>query len=134
MPEGFVFSVGLAMFAATCAGIGEEVITRGALQPVFGILPIALLHGILHAHIAHTPVFIVKVMIWSAVMGIFRRYTNTTTVVIAHAGFNLDRLFCSSLQIHKYPLRSLRPLLARSFPVRARRTCRLAFATTSDYP
>jgi len=87
--ETFIPSVILALIMAFCAGISEEILIRGALQPVFGILPSALLHGILHAHIAHAPVLIIKVTIWSAFMGLIRRYTNTTTTVIAHVGLNL---------------------------------------------
>jgi hypothetical protein len=89
----FVPSVILAMAITLFAGIGEEILIRGALQPVFGILPSALLHGILHAHLAHAPIFIVKVTIWSIFMGLVKRYTNTTTTIIGHAGFNLITIF-----------------------------------------
>ena len=86
-------SVVLALATALCAGIGEETLIRGALQPVFGILPAALLHGMLHGQFAHAPVFIVQVAVWSTVMGIVRRYTNTTTTIIGHAGFNFVTTF-----------------------------------------
>ena len=89
----FVPSVILAMLITLCAGIGEEVLFRGALQPVFGILPAALLQGILHAEIGHNPIFIIKVTIWSIFMGLVRRYTNTTTTIIAHVGLNLITIF-----------------------------------------
>jgi membrane protease YdiL (CAAX protease family) len=89
----FIPSVILALIITLFAGISEEILIRGALQPVFGILPSAILHGLLHAHIAHAPVFIVKVTIWSLFMGLIRRYTNTTTTIIGHAGFNLLTIF-----------------------------------------
>jgi hypothetical protein len=90
---GFVPSVLLAVATALCAGIGEETLIRGALQPVFGIFPAALLHGLLHGQFAHAPVFIVQVALWSVIFGIVRRYTSTTTTIIGHAGFNFLTTF-----------------------------------------
>ena len=82
---GVVASLLLALATALFAGIGEETLIRGALQPVFGIVPAAVLHGILHAQFQHAPIFIVQVAGWSILMGIARRYTNTTTTIIGHA-------------------------------------------------
>lgn len=90
---GFAPSVILALATALCAGIGEETLIRGALQPVFGILPAALLHGMLHGQFAHAPIFIVQVALWSTLMGLVKRYTNTTTTIIGHAGFNFVTTF-----------------------------------------
>lgn len=78
----------LALFTGLCAGIGEETLIRGALQPVFGIFPAAFLHGALHGQFSHAPLLILQVAGWSTIMGIVRRYTNTTTTIITHAGFN----------------------------------------------
>jgi hypothetical protein len=93
---GFVPSVILALATALCAGIGEETLIRGALQPVFGILPAAILHGMLHGQFAHAPIFILQVAIWSTFMGLVKRYTNTTTTIIGHAGFNFVTTFLFS--------------------------------------
>jgi hypothetical protein len=92
-PGGFAPSVVLALATALCAGIGEETLIRGALQPVLGILPAAFLHGMLHGQFAHAPIFIVQVSLWSVCIGIVRRYTNTTTTIIGHAGFNFIMTF-----------------------------------------
>lgn len=83
----------LALATAIFAGVGEETLIRGALQPVFGIFPAAVLHGILHAQFNHAPIFIVQVALWSCVMGLVRKYTNTTTTIIGHAGFNFLTTF-----------------------------------------
>lgn len=83
----------LALATALCAGIGEETLIRGALQPALGIVPAAFLHGILHAQFAHAPTLIIQVALWSCCMGIVRRFTNTTTTIIGHAGFNLVTTF-----------------------------------------
>jgi hypothetical protein len=89
----FGSSVFLAMATALCAGIGEETLIRGAVQPALGILPAAFLHGILHAQFAQAPILILQIAIWSCFMGLTRRFTNTTTTIIGHAGFNLVTTF-----------------------------------------
>lgn len=83
----------LSIATGLCAGIGEETLIRGALQPVFGIFPAAFLHGVLHGQFGHAPIFIVQVAIWSTMMGIVKRYTNTTTTIIGHVGYNLITVF-----------------------------------------
>ncbi len=90
---GFGPSLILALFTGVCAGVGEETLIRGALQPVFGILPAAVLHGLLHGQFSHAPVFLLQVAGWSTMMGIVKRYTNTTTTIIAHSGFNFLTTF-----------------------------------------
>lgn len=86
----------LALSTALCAGIGEEVLMRGAVQPALGILPAALMHGILHAQFQHAPILILQVAGWSIIMGIIRRYTNTTTTLITHVCFNFLMTFLFS--------------------------------------
>ncbi len=89
MAGQFVPSIILALVLTACAGIGEETLFRGALQPVFGILPSALMHGLMFGLFVHSPVFILQVTIWSVLMGLVKRYTNTSTTIIGHAGFNM---------------------------------------------
>lgn len=86
-------SIILALATAICAGVGEETLTRGALQPALGIVPAAILHGVLHAQFSHAPILIIQIAIWSIVFGIVRRFTNTTTTIIGHAGFNFVTTF-----------------------------------------
>lgn len=86
----------LALFTGICAGVGEETLIRGALQPAFGILPAAILHGLLHGQFSHAPVYLAQVAGWSAMMGIVKRYTNTTTTIICHSGFNFLTTFLFS--------------------------------------
>ncbi len=90
---GFTASIILALATALFAGIGEETLSRGALQPVFGIIPAGLMHGALHAQFAQAPIFILQVAGWSCMMGVVRKYTNTTTTIIGHAGFNFVTTF-----------------------------------------
>jgi membrane protease YdiL (CAAX protease family) len=90
---GFTGAIILALATAIFAGVGEETLIRGALQPVFGLVPAAILHGVLHAQFQHAPIFIVQVAGWSILMGIAKRYTNTSTTIIGHAGFNFVTTF-----------------------------------------
>lgn len=91
--EGLGMAVMIALCTAIFAGVGEETLIRGALQPAIGILPAAILHGILHAQFTHAPIFILQVALWSVCIGIVRRFTNTTTTIIGHAGFNFVTTF-----------------------------------------
>jgi membrane protease YdiL (CAAX protease family) len=86
-------SMVLSLATAFCAGIGEETLMRGAVTPALGIVPAGILHGMLHEQFADSPVFIIQVAIWSCLFGILRKYTNTTTTIIGHAGFNLISTF-----------------------------------------
>jgi membrane protease YdiL (CAAX protease family) len=86
-------SLVLALATAIFAGVGEETLIRGAVQPALGIFPAAILHGILHAQFAHAPILIIQVALWSCVMGVVKKYTNTTTTIIGHAGFNFFTTF-----------------------------------------
>ncbi|MGH7486686.1 MAG: CPBP family glutamic-type intramembrane protease, partial [bacterium] len=90
---GLMPSVILALATAVFAGIGEETLIRGALQPALGIVPAGILHGALHGQFAHSPFFIVQIAGWSCLIGIVRKYTSTTTTIIGHAGYNLITTF-----------------------------------------
>ncbi len=94
--DNFSASVILALATAIFAGVGEETLMRGVLQPALGIFPAAVLHGLMHAQFTYAPVLIIQIALWSCVMGIVRRFTNTTTTIIGHAGFNLVTTFLFS--------------------------------------
>ena len=83
----------IAIATGICAGIGEETLIRGALVPVFGALPAGILHGALHGQFQHAPILILQVAGWSTMMGVVRRYTNTTTTTITHVGWNFVMTF-----------------------------------------
>ena len=77
-----ILTLGLA------AGIGEETLFRGALQPRFGLLFTSLLFAILHSQYGITfstlAVFIVGLF-----LGLLRIRFNTTTCVMTHAAYNI---------------------------------------------
>ncbi len=83
----------MATVAGVVAGFEEEITNRGALQPVLGIVPAAILHAALHSQFNAAPLFMVQIFGWSAMMGIAKYYSNTTTTIIAHGLFNFLSCF-----------------------------------------
>lgn len=75
------------MLLALAAGIGEELLFRGALQPAFGIAASSLLFALLHVQYGYTP-FILVVVVIAVVLGLIRRYASTTIAIIVHVGYD----------------------------------------------
>ncbi len=90
---GLASALFISLWVALMAGIEEEVLMRGALQPALGIIPAAFLHACLHTQFAGAPVLMLQIFIWSALVGVVKHYTNTTTTILGHAGFNLISTF-----------------------------------------
>jgi membrane protease YdiL (CAAX protease family) len=81
-----------ALAVGLSAGIGEELLFRGALQPRFGLVLTSLLFAVGHAHYGLSPAMI-EVFVVGLVLGLVRRWTNTTTCLMVHAGYDfLDLL------------------------------------------
>ena len=76
-----------ALIMALSAGIGEELLFRGALQPRFGILLTSAVFALGHVQYALSPA-IIEVFIVGLVLGRLRQKSNTTTCIAAHAGYN----------------------------------------------
>lgn len=76
-----------ALAVGLSAGLGEELLFRGALQPRFGLLLTSLLFAIGHAHYGLSPA-IVEVLVVGLVLGLLRRWTNTTACLVVHAGYD----------------------------------------------
>ena len=72
---------------ALAAAIGEELLFRGALQPVFGLWPTALLFAVAHIQYGITPatafLFVVGI-----VLGYLRRRYNTGVAMFVHFGYD----------------------------------------------
>lgn len=69
---------------AVMAGLCEETMFRGALQPRFGIVATAALFALIHIQYGPTLV-LVWVFAHGIAYGLIRRHINTTTAVLAHA-------------------------------------------------
>lgn len=80
-------SLALALVLAVSAGVGEEILIRGALQPVFGIALSSAFFTLLHTQYLGTPTMGL-IFGLSVGFGYIRREYNTTTAIIAHAVYN----------------------------------------------
>ena len=76
-----------ALTVGLAAGIGEELLFRGALQPRFGIILTTLIFTIAHAQYSLSPALI-AIFIVGYALGIIRNRVNTTAAILVHAGFN----------------------------------------------
>lgn len=82
-----VSTLGLAFLVAATAAIGEEIAFRGALQPVFGLWPTALLFAATHAQYTLTPASLIILGVALAFGWIRLRY-NTTVAIMTHFMYN----------------------------------------------
>jgi membrane protease YdiL (CAAX protease family) len=76
-----------ALILGLSAGIGEELLLRGAVQPRFGILLTSLLFALLHVQYGLAYVLI-GLFLTGVVLGLERRYFGTTTAIMTHALFD----------------------------------------------
>lgn len=72
---------------ALAAGIGEELLFRGALQPVMGIGFTAVVFALVHVQYGFTPIMLFVVFL-AIVLGLVRRYYNTTIAIFVHIGYD----------------------------------------------
>jgi membrane protease YdiL (CAAX protease family) len=73
----------LAVALALSAAVGEEILFRGALQPVFGNLLTSIFFVLMHTQNLIGP-GIVMLFIVSYLLGILREQRNTTAAMIGH--------------------------------------------------
>ena len=74
---------------ALAVGIGEELLFRGALQPALGLGFTSVLFALIHIQYGYTPVTLFIVLV-AIVLGLMRRYYNTTITIIVHVGYNFS--------------------------------------------
>ncbi len=72
---------------ALAAAIGEELLFRGALQPVFGLWPTALLFAVAHIQYSITPATAFLLVV-GVVLGYLRRRHNTSVAMFVHFGYD----------------------------------------------
>lgn len=87
----------VALLLALSAGVGEELLFRGALQPRFGIWFTSLAFTLGHLQYGFSPA-LAEVFIISVILGFVRQKTNTSTCVAIHAIYNLADLILMSLR------------------------------------
>jgi membrane protease YdiL (CAAX protease family) len=82
--------VGVVVLAVT-AGIGEELVFRGILQPRLGILLTNIVFAGFHA-LQYNWDGLLSVFVLGLVFGLVRKYSNTTTSAIVHGCFDFALL------------------------------------------
>jgi uncharacterized protein len=82
-------SVGHWFVLAVATGVGEELLFRGALQPVLGIGFTALIFAFAHIQYGFTAITFFVVVL-GVIFGIIRQRYNTTVAVFVHFGYNFS--------------------------------------------
>ena len=80
-------SLPAALALAVLAGTGEEILFRGALQPVFGLFVTSLLFTLFHTHYGLSPALPILFAV-SVCFGLVRLRFSTTAAIICHATYN----------------------------------------------
>lgn len=88
---------------ALAAGVGEELLFRGALQPIFAIVPTSIVFAVAHTQYGLSPATL-TVFLLSLVLGMIRKRTNTTVAIFTHAGYNFILGLLSLLALRLAPL------------------------------
>lgn len=83
---------------AGAAAIGEEILFRGALQPVFGLTLTTLMFTFVHTQYLGSPALL-YIGIMGALLGWLRLRYGTIAAIIAHFLFNLISLQIASLGV-----------------------------------
>ena len=78
----------LGAVIAVLAGVAEETLFRGALQPRAGILITAALFASIHIQYGASPI-LAMVFVHGLIYGLLRRHINTTTAILTHALYDL---------------------------------------------
>jgi membrane protease YdiL (CAAX protease family) len=88
-PRGLspVSAVLFALLVGVGAGLGEETLFRGAVQPILGITLTSVLFASMHIQYGPS-LLLVYVFLLSVGLGLLRKHINTTASFLAHAGYN----------------------------------------------
>jgi uncharacterized protein len=85
-----------ALLIGLTAGIGEEILFRGAIQPRYGIMFTSLIFTLIHVQYGFSFV-LVGVFLTSIILGIQRNRMNTTCCIITHAAYNFTAVMLTAL-------------------------------------
>lgn len=89
-------SIGLTVALSILPAISEEILYRGALQPVFGLWLTSVFFAISHVQYIFTPATLV-ILIIAIGLGWIRQRTSTTGAIIAHFFYNAILLILAYL-------------------------------------
>lgn len=88
---------------AVASGIGEELLFRGALQPIFGLWPTTFLFAVAHVQYGITPATLAIFAVGFG-LGTIRSRHNTTTAIVVHFGYNFTLGMLALLALYLEPL------------------------------
>jgi membrane protease YdiL (CAAX protease family) len=80
-------TVGEWLILALAAGIGEEILFRGAIQQVFGLWFTSFVFAVVHVQYGFSPITVFIILL-AAILGIIRRRSNTTVAIFVHVGYD----------------------------------------------
>jgi membrane protease YdiL (CAAX protease family) len=81
----------LAFILSFAAGVSEEILFRGAIQPIFGLIWTSVLFVLIHSQYTLTPATLI-IFVIALGFGILRQRRNTTAAIIAHFTYNFIQL------------------------------------------
>ncbi|MCU0497968.1 MAG: CPBP family intramembrane metalloprotease [Anaerolineae bacterium] len=81
-------TIPLTLIISVCAAVGEEILLRGAIQPIFGIYLTSVVFALLHSQYFLSPSLIL-LFILSLILGRLRERYSTTAAIFAHFIYNL---------------------------------------------
>ena len=84
---GGLVTVGGALALGLSAGISEELLFRGAVQPRLGLVLAAVLFAIGHLQYGLTYATL-EILLIGLVLGLVRKWTSTTLCIVIHATYN----------------------------------------------
>ena len=85
---GAILTPAGALTAGLAAGIGEELLFRGALQPRLGLVITSLLFMLAHFQYSFS-LGMVEVLLLGLALGYIRRRAGTTPCILVHGGYNI---------------------------------------------
>uniref|UniRef100_A0A831TCE8 CPBP family intramembrane metalloprotease n=1 Tax=Thermorudis peleae TaxID=1382356 RepID=A0A831TCE8_9BACT len=91
-----VSSVSGALAVSIAAGVGEETLFRGAIQPRYGILLTSALFTLVHVQYGLS-IITAGVFAISLLLGLERRYLGTTACILTHATYNAVAILLQNL-------------------------------------
>ena len=80
-------SVGASILLGISAGVGEELLVRGALQPRAGLFWASVLFTA--GHVQYTWFGMLTILLLGIALGLIRARTNTTTAIVVHALYDI---------------------------------------------
>lgn len=82
-----------ALLLGLSAGLGEEVMLRGALQPRLGIVLTSVLFA--SGHVQYSWYGMTTIALLGILLGVVRRRTNTTTAILVHSLYDVFAVLTS---------------------------------------